>query len=52
MYMAENENLRVEMLKFWIRYLYLINLFEVIFYWCKKNTLKSSAFQGTHFYNG
>jgi len=36
MYIAENENVRVEMLKFKITYLYLINLSEVIFLFQKK----------------
>ncbi len=49
MYIAENENSRVKMLKFSVRYLYLINLFVVIFYQPKKNTLKNLTFQGTHF---
>lgn len=49
MYIVENENIRVEMLKFMIKYLYLINLLEVIFYDAKKNTLRSSTSQGTHF---
>ncbi|CAI8836924.1 hypothetical protein EMIT036CA2_30258 [Chryseobacterium sp. IT-36CA2] len=48
MYTPENENIRVEMLKFEIRYLYLIYLLNVIFNCSQKNTLKSSTFQGTH----
>ncbi len=36
MYIAENENIRVKMLKFEITYLYLINLFWVIFCQYKK----------------
>jgi len=51
MYIVENENIRVEMLKFKIKYLYLINLLEVIFYDAKKYPEKFN-FSGYPFYNG